>query len=115
MSRRQNKWLELGYTLEQIENHLSFERYKAKQSRERRKRNNEKNKELIEKIKKDLMGKTFERGKTKIKVMSINPTIDGKGFWVHQHKRFPDNSGGFFRNFCYFDEYNKDDLEALLT
>lgn len=87
---RQEYWLSKGYTQEQINNHLSFERHKAKKSRELRKCNNEKNKELIIKIKSDLLGKTVD-GKT---ILSISPSVDGKGFWFKMHRLFKDGSEG---------------------
>jgi len=59
MSKRQQNWLDKGYTQEQINVHLRYEREKSKQSRERRKRNNEKNKEILKQIRKDLIEKTF--------------------------------------------------------
>jgi len=65
---RQEYWLNKGYTKEQIECHLVGEREKAKQSRERRKKNNEKNKEIIKQIKDDLLGKTFKSGNLKVKI-----------------------------------------------
>ena len=60
MRNRQEIWKLRGFSQEQIENHLSFERYKAKKIRERRKKNNEKNKQVIAKIKKDILKKTFD-------------------------------------------------------
>lgn len=103
MRDRQKYWLEKGYTKEQIENHLRFERRKSKESREKRKRNNEKNKDLIAKIKSDLLGKTFGN----ITISSIRPTTDGIGFWYKIHKTFKDGSEGDFRYFYHFDDYNK--------
>lgn len=107
MKDRQKHWLEKGYTKEQIENHLRFERRKSKESREKRKRNNEANKDIIEKIKSDLLGKTFD-GKT---ILSIRPTTDGVGFWYKVHRIFKDGSEGDFRYFTHFDDYN---LESFL-
>lgn len=101
MRDRQKIWLEKGYTPEQIENHLKFERRKSKESRDRRKRNNESNKEIIQKIEADLLGKTFD-GKT---ILSIRPTTDGRGFWYKVHKIFKDGSEGDFRYFTHFDDY----------
>lgn len=100
---RQEHWLKKGYTQEQIENHLCFERRKSKESRERRKRNNEKNEKIIATIKSDLIGKTFG----KIKILSINPTTDGRGFWYKIHRTFNDGSEGEFRYFYHFGDYNK--------
>lgn len=108
---RQAYWYGKGYTHEQIENHLSFERYKSKQSRERRKINNEKNKEIIAKIKDDLLGKTFDD----IKILSINPTTDGKGFWYKTHRTFKDGSDGEFRYFYSFDDYTLKEFLEYLT
>jgi len=107
MKDRQKFWLEKGYTREQINNHLSFERNKQKQSREKRKRNNEANREVIQKIKLELLGKTFN----KIKILSVSPTTDGKGFWFKYHRVFGDGSEGDFRGFAYFDDYS---LKSLL-
>jgi hypothetical protein len=100
MEKRQVFWKKQGYTEEQTENHLKFERYKSKQSRDRRKRNNEINKELIKKIKDDLLGKEFSLERIKVKVLSIRPSVDGLGFW----------SEGTFREFRYFSDYNKKDF-----
>lgn len=99
---RQEYWLNKGYTKEQIESYLSFERYKSKKSRERRKRNNEKNKKIIEQIKSEIVGKVFDG----IKILSINPTTDGQGFWCKMHRTFKDGSAGNFRYFYHFDDYN---------
>lgn len=104
----------MGYTDEQIQNHLEFERYKAKQSRERRTKNNEKNKELIEQIKKDLIGNTFTVGSKIVKVLSVRPSVDGEGFWYTSHKTFSDGSNGNFRSFQYFEGYNKEEFIELL-
>ena len=107
---RQQYWLEKGYTKEQIENHLRFERRKSKESRERRKRNNVKNSKVIAQVKSDLLGKTFD-GKT---ILSISPTTDGKGFWFKMHRVFKDGSEGDFRYFYHFDDYNlKEFLENI--
>jgi len=57
---RKEKWLEKGYTEEQIECHLSFERSKSKESRKKHKRNNEKNKEIITKIKEEIVNQILE-------------------------------------------------------
>lgn len=111
MKDRQKHWLEKGYTQEQIENHLRFERRKSKEARERKKRNNESNKELIEKIKSDLLGKTFD-GKT---ILSISPTTDGVGFWFKFHRVFKDGSKGDFRYFYHFADYNFDEFIDNLT
>ena len=111
MKDRQKYWLEQGYTQENIENHLRFERRKSKESRDRRKRNNEKNKELIQKIKSDLLGKTFD-GRT---YLSIRPTTDGAGFWYKLHRTFKDGSNGDFRYFRHFDDYSlKSFLEEII-
>lgn len=107
MSKRQDYWKKQGYTNEQIQNHLRFERYKAKQARERRNKNNDKNKDLIKQIKEDLLGKTFEIDKMIIKILSINPSVDGVGFWYKMNKTFRDGSDGDFREFYDFDAYSK--------
>ena len=106
MSKRQNYWLKHGYTQQQIDNHLEYERYKAKQSRERRKRNNEKNKELIAKIKKEVLHKTFKTKFVDSTVLSISPTVDGTGFYAKIHKKFQDGSEGDFRSYTRFGEYS---------
>lgn len=113
--KRQEYWLEKGYTKEQIENHLSFERYKAKQVRDRKKKNNEQNKELIAKIKEDLLGKTFDEKRIKIEILSIRPSVDGVGFWFSSIKTFSDGSSGKFREFSHFEDYNKDEFIKLLS
>jgi hypothetical protein len=102
MKDRKKYWLDKGYTQEQIENHLSYERYKQKLSRERRKRNNEANNELIQKIKSDLLGTDFDD----IKILSIRPSTDGQGFWFKYHRTFKDGSHGDFRSFAYFEDYS---------
>jgi hypothetical protein len=110
-SKRQKNWLEKGYTKEQIENHLRFERRKSKESREKRKRLNEKNKKVIAQVKSDLLGKTFDNRT----FLSIKPTVDGIGFWFKYHRVFKDGSNGDFRYFSYFDEYTlKSFLENLI-
>lgn len=106
MGKRIAYWIGKGYTHEQIETHLSFERRKNKETREKRKRNNLKNKELIDKIKKDLLGKTQD-GRT---ILSIKPTVDGKGFWFKMHRLHKDGSEGEYRYFYYFNEYTLKDF-----
>jgi hypothetical protein len=103
---RQEYWKSKGVTEEQIQNHLSFERYKGKLSRERRKKNNLKNEALIKQIKKDLIGKTYGM-KRKCTVLSIRPTADGQGFWFSYRKDFEDGSSGIFREFSSFEGYDK--------
>lgn len=98
---RQKYWIENGYTKEQIENHLNFERKKSKNSREKRKRNNIKNIEIINQIKNDLIKKTFDN----VTILSISPTTDGKGFWFKYIKSFKDGSSGEFRYFYFFNDY----------
>jgi len=107
--KRQERWKELGYTEEQIENHLKYERNKSKEAREKGKRNNIKNEKLIKQITSDLIGNTFYniRGGN-VKILSINPTLDGVGFWFKIHRIFSDKSKGNFRYFHSFAEYNKD-------
>lgn len=106
MSKRQDYWKKQGYTQEQINCHLEYERMKAKQVRERRKKNNEKNQELIKQIKKDIVGKTFGEDT----IISISPTIDGIGFWFKTHKIFRDGSEGDFRYFAHFNDYSKEEF-----
>jgi len=101
---RQQFWKEKGYTQEQINCHLEWERQKSKEARERRKRNNEKNKELIKQIKSDLLKKTFGNDT----ILYIRPTNDGIGFWYKTHKKFSDGSEGEFRYFCHFEDYKKE-------
>jgi len=106
--KRQEKWKKLGYTEEQIKNHLKYERRKGKDARERKKRNNICNQEIIKQIKKDLIGNTFyDNRNTSIKVLSISPTTDGTGFYFKIYRIFNDESKGKFKYFESFDEYNK--------
>jgi len=104
MTKRQDFWKEKGYTKEQIECHLSFERRKSKESRDRRKANNIKNIEVIKKIKNDLVGKTFGG----IKILHVNEANDGRGFWYKIFMTFSDGSSGNFRYFYHFEDYNFD-------
>jgi hypothetical protein len=105
-SPRQQFWLEKGYTKEQIEYHLKFERYKSKQSREKGKANNLKNKDIIEKMKSEVLNKQFGDKK----VISIRPTTDGKGFWYKINRKFKDGSSGDFRYFMFFEDYSVDNI-----
>lgn len=105
MKTRQEKWKEKGYTQEQIESHLQWERAKSKQTRERRKRNNEANKEIINTIKKDLLGITFRFGKRQITIKSIRPTVDGYGFFFFYETVYEDGSKGSQKMFQGFDDY----------
>ena len=100
--KRQEYWKEKGYTKEQIECHLSWERRNAKVTRDRKKKNNEKNQGIIKKIKEDLLGKTFED----ITILKINETTDGKGFWYHTFRIFSDGSEGKLRYFHCFEDYD---------
>ena len=100
----------MGYTEEQINIHLRHERERSKQSRNERKKNNEKNKELIAEIKKDLVGKKFSNKHTTIKVLSIRESVDGEGFWYKINKVFKDGSSGDFRYFYWFEEYSLDNF-----
>jgi len=104
---RQEYWLSKGYTRENIENHLRFERRKAKEIRDRKKKNNEKNQELIKQIKKDLIGQTFKFNHKVIKILSVRETVDGVGFWYNSLATFKDGSSGEFRYFYDFREYSK--------
>jgi hypothetical protein len=112
--KRQEKWLEKGYTKEQIETHLQFERHKSKLSREKRKRLNEQNKEIINIIKKDLLGITFNVVNGQIEVLKISPSTDGVGFWYKYKTTFKDGSSGEFRQFFDFDGYKYDDFVEWL-
>ena len=103
---RQDFWKEKGYTKEQIECHLSFERRKGKESRERNKKNNKDNQEIIKKIKNDLLGKSFEG----VTILKINETNDGRGFWYHTFRKFSDGSAGNFRYFAHFEDYDLEDF-----
>ena len=114
MKTRQEKWKEKGYTQEQIECHLRFERHKSRLSRERRKRNNESNKEIINEIKKDLLGITFNFKNKQITITSINPSTDGRGFWYKYIQEFSDGSGGEGREFSHFDDYKYVDFIEYL-
>lgn len=107
---RQEAWKKLGYTDEQIQTHLEWERTKVKESRERKKRNNEKNRELIKQIKKDLVGEILTKGKMIVVVLSIRETTDGVGFWAKIKKTFSDKSSGEFRYFYRFDEYDRNKI-----
>lgn len=115
MSKRQDYWKKQGYNQEQINYHLSYERYKAKQMRDKKKKNNEKNKELIKQIKDDLLEKTFELNQLKVKILSIRPTVDGVGFWFKMLKTFNDGSEGEFREFSHFEDYNKKEFIKYLN
>ena len=99
---RQEYWKEKGYTKRQMECHLSFERRKSKEARDRKKKNNEQNHEIIKIIKNSLLGKTFE----KVTILRISETNDGKGFWYNTHKKFSDGSEGEFRYFYSFGDYD---------
>lgn len=116
MGKRIEYWKSKGYSDEQIQNHLSWERRKYKEVRERKKKNNEANREIIEQIKSDLVGKTFYsyENKIEVKILSIRESVDGAGFWFKYYKKFSDGSSGDFREFSYFEEYNlKDFLKYL--
>ena len=115
MSKRIEYWKTQGYTDEQIECHLQFERNKAKKQRERRKRNNVENQEIIKKIKDDLLGKTFDLAGRKITVISLRPTVDGVGCWIKYNKIFEDGSSGDFREFIHFSDYNKEEILESIT
>jgi hypothetical protein len=114
MSRRQEYWKKQGYTEEQIRNHLNFQNQKAKKVRERKKKNNEDNKFLIGQIKKDLLNKTFNTDRSTSKILSINPSVDGVGFWYKVHRIFSDKSEGDIRYFHYFEGYNKKEFVKWL-
>jgi len=116
MGKRINYWRSAGYTDEQIENHLIGERIKAKNRREQRKKNNEENRELIKKIKKDLLGQTFhsKNGKLEVIILTIRESDDGIGFWFNYGKKFSDGSSGRFREFSYFSEYSKKEFLKYL-
>ena len=105
---RQEKWLELGYTEEQIKNHREFEARKSKTSRERRNKNNEQNRAIIKKVKEEILGKTFGGGK----IISIRPSVDGLGFWFKINRKFDDGSEGDFRYFCYWSDYKLENFES---
>lgn len=114
MRNRKQKMKELGYTDEQIENHYKYARYKAKIVRDERKRNNEKNKEVIYKMKKELLNKKFIQNNRTSEVISLRPSVDGRGAWVKVHKTFPDGSEGNFRDFIHFDDYNKKEVISYM-
>lgn len=114
MTKRQERWKEKGYTQEQINNHLRFERSKAKESRERRNKNNLQNKETIEKIKGEILYKTFNSQNIKVYIISISPTVDGKGFWYKSRKTYKDGSDGDFREFMHFDDYSLENFTEFL-
>jgi len=112
---RQEYWLSKGYTKENIENHLRFERRKAKESRDRKKKNNLKNIELIKKIKNDLVGKTFLSSNKEFNILSISPSVDGVGFYYKVKITFSDGSNGDFRYFYDFEEYSLDNFIRWLS
>lgn len=112
---RQEYWKSKGYTEENIQNHLIWERRKAKQSRDLKKKNNIENQELIKQIKEDLVSKTFNIGNQIVKVLSISPSVDGVGFWYKIHKTFNDNSEGDFRYFYDFNGYSKEEFIKWLS
>ena len=101
-SKRQQYWLDKGYTQEQIDTHLSYERRKSKEARERKIENSKENKDLIKQIKSDLLNKTFN----KITIIKINESTDGVGFWYHCFRKFPDGSSGKFKYFYWFENYS---------
>jgi hypothetical protein len=105
---RQEYWLKQGYTKDNIENHLRFERRKAKESRERKKKNNEPNKELLKQIRSDLVGKTFKTKYRTFKIISVRESVDGVGFYFTVLITFEDNSKGKFRYFYFFKDYSFD-------
>ena len=111
---RQQYWKDKGYIQEQINIHLNFERRKAKESRERKAKNNLKNKDLISYIKKDLLNNTFDIGRLNVKVISISPSVDGVGFWFKADKTFRDGSIGIFREFYDFNGYTKEEFVKWL-
>lgn len=116
MGKRIDYWKNKGYTNEQIENHLIFERRRAKEQRERRKKNIEPNKELVKQIKKELIEKTFksENERLEVVILKIRESDDGLGFWFKYNKKFSDGSQGEFRDFNYFTEYNKKEFLKYL-
>ena len=105
-SKRQERWIEQGYTDEQINNHLSHERFKSGMARDRKRDNNLKNIDLIKQIKLDLLNKTFDD----TTITKINETTDGVGFWFHCFKKFNDGSSGAFKYFYHFDDYVKEEF-----
>jgi DNA-binding transcriptional MerR regulator len=113
-SKRQERWKELGISEEGIQNHLYWERKKSKEARERRKKNNEDNKDLIKRIKKDLLGQTFKLDDSEVKILSINPSVDGVGFWYKINRKFSDGSEGEFRYFYDFKDYSKKEFITWL-
>jgi hypothetical protein len=112
--KRQEYWKDKGYSQDQINIHLNFEKRKSKESRERRIKNNLKNKDLISCIKQDLLNKTFDIGKLNVKVISISPSVDGIGFWFKAIKNFSDGSSGVFREFYDFNGYTKEEFVKWL-
>lgn len=105
-TNRQQYWKEKGYTQEQIENHLRFERAKSRQSRERKKANNEKNIKLIDEIETLFLNVQHNYGGRSFTILRISPTADGKGFWYSVVKEYKDGSFGKFREFAHFDDFN---------
>ena len=99
MTCRQERWKELGYTEGQIENHLQYERDKAKVRRNRSKKNNLENQDIIQRIKKDILGLKSGNGN---EIIRIAPTNDGLGFYYHL-KQGEYKTSYFMR----FEEYNQ--------
>jgi tRNA G10 N-methylase Trm11 len=111
---RQERWLNMGYTQEQINKHLEFERYKSKQRREWNKKMNEKNKDIIAKMKEELLNKSFQTEWANVKILKISPTNDGIGAWIKYNSKHKDGSSGDFREFVEFEYYNKENLIKYL-
>jgi len=112
---RKAKYKEKGYTDEQIENHYSYLRKKAKEIRERRKKNNEKNQKIITQIKNNILKKTFKFQFKTVKVLSVSETVDGKGFFYKVNIIFSDKSNGDFRYFYSFDSYVEEEFIKTLN
>jgi hypothetical protein len=102
MSKRQDLWKKQGYSQETINNHLEWEREKTRKAREVNKANQDINKKVISTIKKELLNKEFHG----FKIVKINPTNDGQGFWFHCLK-----GEKKVRDYCSFYDYtNHKDL-----
>lgn len=80
-------------------------------SRERNKKNNKDNKEIINKIKGELLGKSF----LGVTITKINETNDGRGFWYHTHRKYSDGSEGKFRYFYHFGDYIYEEFVKDIT
>lgn len=73
MSKRINYWKEQGYTDEQIQSHLDYEKRKRESQKYWLQKYTEENKDKIEYVKKALKDSEYS---------FRNVTTDGRGFWI---------------------------------